>query len=67
VDGGWVVETDRERCIGSGTCAFTAPGVFDVDGTGRVVVIGAVVAGDVRVREAVDNCPMDALRLREGG
>jgi len=67
VNGGWVVETDRERCIGSGTCAFTAPEVFDVDGTGRVVVIGPVTVGDVRVREAVDNCPMDALRLIEGG
>jgi len=66
VSGGWTVETDRERCIGSGTCAFTVPDVFDVDGTGRVVVIGAVVAGDERVRTAVDNCPMRALRLVEG-
>ena len=43
-----------------------APDVFDVDATGRVVVIGPVVFGDERVREAVANCPMDALRLIEG-
>ena len=64
--GGWVVEADRERCIGSGSCAFAAPDVFDVDGSGRVVVVGPVTPGDERVRDAVANCPMDALRLIEG-
>jgi ferredoxin len=63
VSGGWVVETDRDRCMGTGTCAFTAPDVFDVDDSGRVVVIGTVVAGDERVREAVAGCPMEALKL----
>lgn len=67
MNAGWVVETDRDRCIGSGACAFVAPDVFAVDGVGRVAVVGPVVAGDVRVREAVDNCPMDALRLIERG
>jgi ferredoxin len=62
---GWVVETDRDRCMGTGTCAFTAPDVFDVDAGGRVVVIGTVVTGDERVREAVASCPMEALRLIE--
>ena len=67
VNGGWAVETDRDRCIGSGTCVFTAPDVFEVDGAGRVVVIGPVAVGDPRGRQAVENCPMDALRLIEGG
>lgn len=62
---GVVVETDRDRCIGSGSCAFTAPDVFDVDNGGRVVVVGPVVAGDERVRLAVENCPTNALRLVE--
>jgi ferredoxin len=51
--------------MGTGTCAFTAPDVFDVDAGGRVVVIGTVVTGDERVREAVASCPMEALRLIE--
>lgn len=59
----WTVETDRDRCIGSGTCAFTAPGVFDVDDAGRAVVVGPVVSGDERVRDAVAQCPTGALRL----
>jgi len=59
----WRVETDRDRCIGSGTCASTAPDVFDVDDAGRAVVIGPVAAGDERVRDAVRHCPTSALRL----
>lgn len=64
--GRWRVTADRDRCMGTGACAFTAPDVFEVDGTGRVAVIGEVVAGDERVRDAVDDCPMEALELIEG-
>jgi ferredoxin len=67
INGGWVVAADRDRCIGSGSCAFAVPDVFDVDAGGRVVLVGAVVAGDERVRDAVENCPVDALRLIEAG
>jgi ferredoxin len=49
--------------MGSGTCAFTAPDVFDVDDSGRVVIIGTPLTGDERIRQAVAGCPMDALRL----
>ena len=61
----WHVDIDRDRCIGSGTCAFAVPEVFDVDVTGRAVLVGPVLAGDARVRSAVENCPTDALRLVE--
>lgn len=64
----WVVEADRGRCIGSGSCAFTAPAVFDVDDAGRVAVVGPVEAGDEQVLLAVEHCPTGALRLViEGG
>lgn len=61
----WKVTIDRDRCIGSGTCAFAVPDVFDVDESGRAVLVGPVVAGDERVRSAVENCPTDALDLVE--
>jgi ferredoxin len=67
VSSSWLVETDLDRCIGSGACAFTAPDVFDVDDAGQVRIIGRTVTGDERIRTAVDNCPTDALRLTEGG
>jgi ferredoxin len=63
---GWRVATDRDRCMGTGACVFAAPDVFEVDAEGRVAVIGEVVAGDERVRNAVDDSPMEALELIEG-
>lgn len=64
---GWEVTVDRDRCIGSGACVFAVPDVFDVDDSGRAVVIGPVTTDDQRVRDAVDNCPMDALHLEVSG
>ena len=61
----WRVEADRDRCIGSGACAFASPELFDVDDTARVVVLGQPDPGDERVREAVEHCPTGALRLIE--
>lgn len=63
---GWVVEADRNVCIGSGACAFAVPDVFDVDDGGGVVLVGAVVTGDERVVEAVAGCPTGALKLIKG-
>ena len=64
--GAWRVEADRDRCIGSGSCAFAAPHVFDVDDTGRVVLLAAPEPGDEQVLLAVEHCPTNALRLIRG-
>jgi len=64
------VVADPTRCIGSGNCVTTAPGVFDQsDTTGLVVVSdveidGAAVAD---VRDAVSWCPVGALTLSGPG
>lgn len=55
------VEIHRERCMGSGNCAYWAPGVFDLDGEGIAVVVGDLAADEDRVRLAVENCPTSAL------
>ncbi len=34
------VVVDRDACMGSGNCAFWAPGVFDLDDDGIAVVVG---------------------------
>lgn len=52
--------------MGTGACAFAAPEVFEVDSTGKVMVIGPVEPEDKRIRNAVADCPMEALRLIEG-
>jgi ferredoxin len=62
------VAADRDVCIGSGNCVFTAPAVFDQDDDeGLVVLLSANV--DVQaagaVRDAVAHCPSGALRIAE--
>jgi ferredoxin len=61
------VAADRDVCIGSGNCVFTAPEVFDQDDDGFVVVLTADVdpGQDGAARQAVAHCPSGALRLVE--
>ena len=60
------IDADREVCIGSGVCTWTAPDLFEQDAhEGRVVVRQRVVSGDavLLARDAVDLCPSGALSL----
>ncbi|MFJ2775179.1 ferredoxin [Kitasatospora sp. NPDC087315] len=71
-----VVRVDRDRCIGSGMCALTAPGslALGADGLARPVrgsVDGADGDGSggngerltEALAEAVDFCPVEAIAL----
>jgi ferredoxin len=60
---GWRVEVDRDTCVGSGSCEYTAPDVFEVGDDGVVQVTGPVNGDDKRVRDAVEECPVGALKL----
>lgn len=52
---------DRERCIGAGMCALTAPDAFDQDTEdGRVVLLDK---NSDAVPEAVRLCPSGAIQL----
>ncbi|SDY12326.1 ferredoxin [Amycolatopsis xylanica] len=55
------VHADRDRCVGSALCVLTEPAVFDQDDGGLVVVLSDEESG--RVRDAIDLCPSQALRL----
>ncbi len=58
------VVVDREACMGSGNCAFWAPGVFDLDDEGVAVVCGDPAGREEEVRRAVMNCPTSAISIR---
>ncbi|WP_406630735.1 ferredoxin [Amycolatopsis sp. WGS_07] len=62
----YAVEIDREICNGYGNCVLAAPDVFDLDDEDYAVVRpGRPTPEDVTaVAEAVDDCPMRAIRLR---
>ena len=59
------IVVDRQRCMGSGSCAFHAPGTFDLDDDLRVVVLGGSVDEFDAVRRAVAGCPTRAIELRD--
>jgi ferredoxin len=56
---------DREICCGSGRCYTLAPSVFDCDDDGIVVVLEGEPDEALRaaVRNAVEGCPTQALRM----
>jgi ferredoxin len=57
------VRIDRERCMGSGNCAYWAPGTFDLDGHDLAVVVGDPSADEERVRLAAAHCPTAAITV----
>jgi len=60
------IEADPEVCMSSGTCALSAPDLFDQsDEDGTVVLLSADVPDDRldAVRTVVRRCPSGALQL----
>ncbi|MFG2830817.1 ferredoxin [Streptomyces sp. NPDC048434] len=64
------VTVDRDRCIGAGMCALTAPEVFDQDAEDGLVLLLAAEPPSGRTaaaRLAAGLCPAGALTLVEEG
>ncbi|MFJ8854820.1 ferredoxin [Streptomyces sp. NPDC102437] len=60
----WRISTDTEVCIGSGICVGIAPDHFQlVDG--RSQPIEERVDEDQLVRDAADNCPVEAISVHD--
>lgn len=59
------ITADRSRCVGSGNCVRTAPGVFEQTDDGLVRLVGGTLSGeDVRdAAEAAPLCPAAAISL----
>lgn len=65
---GMGVEVDKERCVGAGMCALTAPDVFTQDDDGFSEMLPGRPAGTgdhPLVREAVRACPVGAVSLTD--
>jgi ferredoxin len=56
---------DESRCIGSGQCAYTAAGVFEVNDEGLSEVVDLELAKRRRAEldQAVRLCPTDAISV----
>ena len=57
------VEVNRDRCMGTGACAYALPGLFAVGDDGKARVIGTVDEDHKTVADVVSECPTAALRL----
>ena len=59
------VTADGDVCVGAGQCVLAAPGVFDQDEQGVVLVLRKQVGDDRReaVEEAATTCPSGAVHL----
>lgn len=60
------VEINRDLCNGYGNCVVAAPDVFDIDPASNIahLIDGQPdEAAAAEVREAVDDCPVRAIRL----
>ena len=60
------IRIDRDACMGSGNCAFWAPGVFDLDDDGIAVVLDATAAEDDKIVIAAQGCPTQAIAVFRG-
>ncbi|WBP85309.1 ferredoxin [Kitasatospora cathayae] len=62
-----VVRVDRDRCIGSGMCALSAPESLALDADGRARPVDRYADGGAELTdglaEAVEYCPVEALAL----
>ncbi len=55
---------DEDLCIGCGHCAEVCPNVFELVND-KSTVIGPDQCGTCNCQEAIDNCPVQAIRWEE--
>ena len=58
------VSVDTTRCIGCGMCAYTAAGVFRIQGRWSTVVAQPEKAQERRTLDAANGCPVNAISVR---
>ncbi len=57
------VKVDENVCVGTGNCELACPAVFKVvNGVSKVQVEVVPKGEEANAREAVDGCPVSAIR-----
>ena len=57
------MQIDRDACMGSGSCVFTALGTFELDDDGIATVVDASAAPEEDVLAAAARCPAHAITV----
>jgi ferredoxin len=61
------IEIDRDVCMGSGNCVFTAPGVFELDDDSIARVVDPDASSEEAILTAARQCPTRAITVRRDG
>jgi Ferredoxin len=64
---GFEVVIERDRCIGSGNCAYWLPAVFEVDDEGYAVVVDVTGASQDEIVTVAQRCPTRAISVERDG
>ncbi len=56
-----MVKVDKETCIGCGACASNCTDVFEMKEDGKAHVKSGAKENESCVKDAIDNCPVDAI------
>ena len=59
------VQVDTEKCLGCGLCCANAPDVFRMNGSAAEAYAEATDESRADVEEAIDGCPVAAIRIKE--
>lgn len=59
------VRINRSECCGHGQCVEIAPEVFALDSRHKAVVLDPEAADEDTLKEAVEACPCQAIRLED--
>lgn len=57
-----VVDVDPGTCVGSATCIGVIPQSITLGADGKAVVVDPGAHADSEVEEAIDSCPVGAIR-----
>ncbi len=56
-------QVDKETCIGCGTCTVIASKTFKLGKDGKAEVLNPPGDEEEKIKEAVDSCPVNAIKL----
>jgi ferredoxin len=64
--GAMKVKVDEDACVGDGTCVEMCPEIFEMEGDLAIVKVDRIPDElEDAVREAADNCPVEAIIIDE--
>jgi ferredoxin len=57
------ITIDQDACVGTGNCAYWAPGTFDLDDDGHSSVLDSPKEDEHAIRVAAEACPVRAITV----